>query len=53
VESPVPRGEAFRTSAAYLDACRQVSALLASAMEGPLTLTLSPGGEGINPTHAT
>ena len=33
VEAPAPRGEAFRTSAAYLDACRHVSALLARAME--------------------
>jgi NitT/TauT family transport system ATP-binding protein len=51
VEAPAPRGEAFRTSSGYLEACRQVSALLASAMEDPLTLTLSPfGGEGTNPT---
>ncbi len=35
VEAPAPRGESFRTSAAYLDACRQVSALLARAMEAP------------------
>ena len=33
VEAAAPRGEAFRTSAAYLDACRHVSALLAQAME--------------------
>ncbi|HLF49172.1 MAG TPA: ABC transporter ATP-binding protein [Methylomirabilota bacterium] len=51
VDSPAPRGEAFRTSSAYLEACRQVSALLASAMDLPLTLALSPsGGEGIDPT---
>jgi NitT/TauT family transport system ATP-binding protein len=54
VEAATPRGEAFRTSSAYLEACRQVSALLARAMESPLTLTLSPsGGEGINPTPST
>jgi NitT/TauT family transport system ATP-binding protein len=51
VDAPAPRGEAFRTSSVYLDACRQVSALLARAMERPLTLTLSPSrGEGTNPT---
>ena len=33
VDSPAPRDEAFRTSSAYLEACRQVSALLARAME--------------------
>jgi len=33
VEGPTPRVEAFRTSAAYLEACRDVSALLAAAME--------------------
>jgi len=33
VEAPAPRGEAFRTSSMYLVACRQVSALLARAME--------------------
>ena len=33
VEAPAPRGETFRTSSAYLEACRQVSALLARAME--------------------
>ena len=53
VEAPAPRGEAFRTSSVYLEACRQVSALLASAMEGPPTLTLSRSrGEGINPHNA-
>jgi NitT/TauT family transport system permease protein len=36
--------EAFRTSTAYLDACRDVSAFLAAAMERPLTLALSPPG---------
>jgi len=51
VDAPTPRGEDFRTSSVYLDACRQVSALLARAMESPLALTLSSsGGEGINPT---
>ncbi|MBI1726779.1 MAG: ABC transporter ATP-binding protein [Candidatus Rokubacteria bacterium] len=51
VDSPAPRGEAFRTSSAYLEACRQVSALLASAMDLPLTLAPSPsGGEGTRPT---
>jgi NitT/TauT family transport system ATP-binding protein len=48
IEGPTPRGEAFRTSTAYLDACRDVSGLLATAMEGPLALPLS-GGEGIGP----
>ena len=54
VDAPAPRDEAFRTSSVYLDACRQVSAHLARAMERPLTLTLSPsGGEGSKPTpHA-
>ena len=33
VESTAPRGEAFRTSADYLEACRHVSSLLAQAME--------------------
>ena len=51
VEGPTPRVEAFRTSAAYLEACRDISALLAAAMEPPLTLTLSPSrGEGIKST---
>ena len=51
VEGPTPRVEAFRTSAAYLEACRDLSALLAAAMEPPLTLTLSPSrGEGIKST---
>ena len=50
IEGPAPRVEAFRTSTAYLEACRDVSALLAAAMERPLTLALSPsGGEGIEP----
>jgi len=31
IEGPAPRVEAFRTSAAYLDACRDVSMLLAEA----------------------
>jgi NitT/TauT family transport system ATP-binding protein len=30
IEGPAPRVEAFRTSAAYLDACRDVSRLLAA-----------------------
>ena len=48
IEGPTPRVEAFRTSSAYLDACRDVSALLSAAMERPLALALSPsGGEGI------
>ena len=34
IEGPAPRVEAFRTSAAYLEACRDVSALLSAAMEG-------------------
>ncbi len=34
IEGPTPRVEAFRTSTAYLEACRDVSALLASATEG-------------------
>ena len=34
VDAPGPRDEAFRTSAAYLEACRHVSALLAQAMGG-------------------
>ena len=51
IEGPTPRVEAFRTSTAYLDACREVSALLSAATERPLTLALSPsGGEGIIPT---
>ena len=51
IEGPTPRVEAFRTSTAYLDACRDVSGLLSAAMERPLTLALSPsGGEGIGPT---
>ena len=33
VDAPGQRDAAFRTSAAYLDACRHVSALLAQAME--------------------
>ena len=33
VDAPVPRDETYRTSSAYLDACRRVSALLAQAME--------------------
>jgi NitT/TauT family transport system ATP-binding protein len=54
IEGPTPRVEAFRTSTAYLDACREVSALLAAATERPLTLALSPsGGEGIIPTPST
>ncbi len=44
IEGPTPRGEAFRTSAAYLEACREVSALLAAAIARPLTRTLSPSG---------
>jgi NitT/TauT family transport system permease protein len=44
IEGPTPRVEAFRTSTAYLDACRDVSAFLAAAMERPLTLALSPPG---------
>jgi NitT/TauT family transport system ATP-binding protein len=53
IEGPTPRVEAFRTSTAYLDACRDVSGLLSAAMERPLTLALSPsGGEGIAPTPA-
>ena len=51
VNAPAPRDETFRTSSVYLDACRQVSELLARAMASPLTLTLSPyGGEGTGPT---
>src|SRR5262249_29807991 len=47
IEGPTPRVEAFRTSAAYLEACREVSSLLAAATKRPLTLPLSPsGGEG-------
>ena len=34
VEAPGQRDEAFRTSSAYLEACRQVSALLVRAMGG-------------------
>ena len=50
IEGPTPRVEAFRTSAGYLEACREVSALLASATERPLTLALSPSrGEGSVP----
>ena len=45
IEGPTPRQEAFRTSAAYLEACREVSALLISATERPLTLQ----GEGNDP----
>jgi hypothetical protein len=53
IDGPTPRVEAFRTSTAYLDACRDVSGLLSAAMERPLTLALSPsGGEGIAPTPA-
>jgi len=33
IEGPAPRVEAFRTSAAYLDACRDVSMLLAAASQ--------------------
>jgi NitT/TauT family transport system ATP-binding protein len=44
IEGPTPRVEAFRTSAAYLEACRDVSALLAAPIARPLTLTLSPPG---------
>jgi NitT/TauT family transport system ATP-binding protein len=51
IEGPTPRVEAFRTSTAYLEACRDVSALLAAAMEPPLALALSPSGrEGTAPT---
>ena len=51
VDAPAPRGEDFRTSAAYLDACRQVSAMLVRAMERPPPPALSPsGGEGNNRT---
>src|ERR1700693_3923272 len=32
VDAPAPRGEAFRTSSVYLEACRQVSALLARGL---------------------
>jgi len=46
IEGPAPRVEAFRTSTAYLEACRDVSALLAAAMEGHLSPS---GGEGISP----
>jgi len=50
IDEPVPRVEAFRTSTAYLEACRDVSTLLAAAMERPRTLTLSPSaGEEISP----
>jgi hypothetical protein len=48
IEGPTPRVEAFRTSTAYLDACRDVSALLPVAMERPLTWP-SPPGRGIAP----
>ena len=34
IEGPTPRVEVFRTSTAYLEACRDVSALLSAAMEG-------------------
>ena len=50
VEAAAPRDETFRTSSVYLDACRQVSALLVRAMERPPHPALSPsGGEGKNP----
>jgi NitT/TauT family transport system ATP-binding protein len=39
VESPAPRGEAFRTSSVYLEACFQASGLLSRAREA-----LSRGG---------
>jgi len=38
IDAPYPRGEAFRTSAAYIDHCREVSAALKAAM--------AAGGEG-------
>ena len=39
IDGPAPRREAFRTSTAYLDACRTVSTLLVAAMEA------SPDGD--------
>ena len=39
IEGPTPRVETFRTSTAYLDACRDVSGLLASAMDPSLHAT--------------
>jgi NitT/TauT family transport system ATP-binding protein len=44
IDGPSPRGEPFRTSAAYLEACRDVSALLAGGEGRAAVSSPSPRG---------